>query len=74
MSTESTTPTGTTTHDLAIFEAWNAVQLLDLLNKPAYTGFGQWMDAELATLEAKWRHASSPKALRGHQGRCRSRR
>ena len=53
-------------------ETWDAKLVLAFLENPAFDEFSNWIDAELTTLEAKWRHASSPNALqsdRRGQGR-----
>jgi hypothetical protein len=46
-------------------ETWDAKLILAFLDNPAFDEFSQWVDAELATLEANWRHASSPTAWLG---------
>ena len=58
-----------TTIDVALFEAWNAVQLLMLLNTPALAKFGGWIDSELGSLEAAWVHAAPPQVAKKSHSR-----
>jgi hypothetical protein len=64
MSGTLTATIKSTSVEVALFEAWNAVELLALLNNPAIGAFGEWVDAELAGLESAWMHAAPPNALR----------
>ena len=48
-------------------ETWDANLVLAFLENPAFDEFSDWIDAKLTTLEAKWRPASSPNALRGNR-------
>jgi hypothetical protein len=45
-------------------DAWDAKLVLDFLETPGFEAFSTWIDGELTSLEAKWRHSSSPRALR----------
>ncbi len=42
---------------------WDARLDLAFLENPAFETFSEWIDGELATLEARWRHTSSPNIL-----------
>jgi hypothetical protein len=45
--------------------AWDAKIMLEFIENPAFETLNQWIDTELAQLEAKWEHTSSPKAWNG---------
>ena len=69
MSGTLTAKIKSTSVEVALFEAWNAVELLALLNNRAVGAFGEWMDAELSVLESAWVHAAPPNALREKKNR-----
>ena len=69
MSGTLTATIKSTSVEVALFEAWNAVELLALLNNRAIGVFGEWVDAELAGLETAWMHAAPPSALRDKKDR-----
>lgn len=68
MSTESTI------NELQTTEAWESKLAIEFLQSPASEQLSDWIDSRLAGLEDQWLHASSPKALRGSQGRIAGRR
>lgn len=55
----------TTISETTIPVAWDAKMMLEFVENPVYQELNQWIDAELAALEMKWEHASSPKAWAG---------
>ena len=55
----------TTINEITVPVAWDAKLILEFLENPAFHELSQWVDAELAELEMKWEHASSPKAWAG---------
>lgn len=65
MSTALKPELKSTTIEVALFEAWNAVGLLALLNNPALATFSDWLDGKLVSLEADWQHASPPRSKKG---------
>jgi hypothetical protein len=55
----------TTIQEVTIPVTWDAKLMLEFIENPAAQELNQWIDAELAALETKWQHASSPKAWAG---------
>lgn len=51
-------------HEIVTPETWDSNLILNFLETPAFEDFSGWIDSELAALEAKWGHTSSPDALK----------